>query len=297
MDLLTYSWLIIDIITLAIVLGAKFINVLPGFLQDLMVYGKTRQGKYQKKIHWLQELLLVPNRWFIHFYALGLVWNVFLLLMALLSIVKELDTPFPSMLGIVDTTSPSKVDCSSGFLTLVLLTIQLSRRLYECLFVSSFSGKMHLGHYVIGVLFYFLVNLTVVAEIPLPSHTSCLKLWQQLSWSHCLAVLLFFWASYHQYQCHTILGKLTTWTPDGKKIYKIPHGDWFEHVSSPHYLAEILIYIALFAVMKGQSIRWILVLIFVVLNLTLGAQNTHLWYKEKFDNYPRNRYIILPYVY
>ena len=128
-------------------------------------------------------------------------------------------------------------------------------------------------------------------------YDSCLNPSHQVTWLHCLALLLYFWAFYHQYQCHTILGKLSYWTTDGRKIYKVPHGDWFNHVSSPHYLAEILIYIALFAAMKGQNFRWILVLIFVVLNLTLGAQNTHLWYKQKFEDYPKHRCIILPYVY
>ena len=297
MDALTHSWLIIDIATFCIVLGAQFRNWMPGFLQDIMVYGKARQHKNKKNLHWFREFLLVPNRWFIHFYALGLIWNIFLLAMSLQSVIKE-DTSFPSMLGIDATTSSSKVDCFSVLLTLVLLTFQLIRRLCECLFVSAFSGKMHIGHYVLGLVYYFLVNLTVAAEIPLslPSRQLCLRP-SQLSWLHCVAVPFFFWACYHQYQCHTILGKLTSWTPDGKKIYKVPHGDWFDHVSSPHYLAEILIYIALFAAMRGQSFRWILVLIFVVLNLTLGAQNTHLWYKEKFDDYPKRRYIIFPYVY
>lgn len=108
-------------------------------------------------------------RWFIHFYALGLVWNIFLLAIFVQTIIKE-DTSYPGMHGIVHyviTTSSSQTDCFSVLLTLALLTIQLFRRLYESLFVSSFSGKMHLSHYVIGVLFYFLVNLTVVAEIPL----------------------------------------------------------------------------------------------------------------------------------
>ena len=62
MDILTWSWLIIDVSTLAIVLGAKFRNMLPGFLQDLMVYGKTRQDDSKKSLHWLRERLLVPNR-------------------------------------------------------------------------------------------------------------------------------------------------------------------------------------------------------------------------------------------
>ena len=73
------------------------------------------------------------------------------------------------MLGIdqnIITASSSEMDCFSILLTLVLLKIQLFRRLYESLFVSSFSGKMHLAHYITGVVFYFMVNITVLAEIP-----------------------------------------------------------------------------------------------------------------------------------
>ena len=127
---------------------------------------------------------------------------------------------------------------------------------------------------------------------------SCLNpFYQEITWLHFLGTFLFFWASYHQYQCHTILGKLASWTADGTKIYKVPNGDWFEHVSSPHYLAEILIYVSLFITMQGQCSRWILVLVFVVLNLTLTAHNTHMWYKKKFESYPSHRCIIVPYIY
>ena len=62
MDAVTRSWLIIDVATVCIVLGAQFRHQLPGFLQDIMVYGKARQDKSKKNLHWLRELLLVPNR-------------------------------------------------------------------------------------------------------------------------------------------------------------------------------------------------------------------------------------------
>ena len=64
MDILTCSWLILDIGCLAIVLSTKFKNLVPSFLQDIMVYGKTRQlGQDNSKtsLHWLRQLLLVPN--------------------------------------------------------------------------------------------------------------------------------------------------------------------------------------------------------------------------------------------
>ena len=108
------------------------------------------------------------SRWFIHFYALGFVWNIALLTMFIQNIIDK-RTTYSGMLGIarnVITASSSEMDCFSVLLTLVLLKIQQFRRLYESLFVSSFSGKMHIGHYAIGYVFYFLVNITVLAEIP-----------------------------------------------------------------------------------------------------------------------------------
>ena len=114
---------------------------------------------------------------------------------------------------------------------------------------------------------------------------------------HLLALGLFIWANYHQYKCHVILGQLTAYTPSGRKAYKIPYGDWFEYVSSPHYFAEIIIYIALFLVMQGLSQRSMFLVLFVILNLSLGASITHDWYKKKFDSYPKTRSRIIPYLY
>lgn len=34
-----------------------------------------------------------------------------------------------------------------------------------------------------------------------------------------------------------------------------------------------------------------------VVNLAFAAAETHRWYFRKFDNYPRNRFAIIPYVY
>ncbi|XP_028407729.1 polyprenol reductase-like [Dendronephthya gigantea] len=298
MDTLTAIWIFFDVGCLIIVLAGSFMNLLPGFLQDIVTYGKISPAG-DKDLHSTRKLLLIPHRLFLHFYALGLVWNVFLLARFLQIIIKE-DTSYPGIFGLF-TTSPSQQDCFSVLYTLALLTIQLTRRLCESLFVSSFSSKMHLAHFMLAVAFYCFVNLSVVAEIPKSLsqswYRSCQNPYHSVSWLHCLAFILFSWASYHQYKCHSVLGKLTSWTSDGEKIYKIPYGDWFNHVTAPHYFAEILIYIALFLAMNGQWSRWIFIIIFVVSNLTFSAKNTHDWYKQKFEDYPKNRYIILPYIY
>jgi hypothetical protein len=108
----------------------------------------------------------------------------------------------------------------------------------------------------------------------------------------CAGLAMFCWASVHQYRCHAILYALrpssaqpqrhsyaiihssdefNLCTMGHKKIffcsYSIPRGDWFELVSSPHYLAEILIYAAIGIVLQLQCRAWFFVVGFVVANL------------------------------
>ena len=52
------------------------------------------------------------------------------------------------------------------FLVLLLLCVQVSRRLYECLYVSVFSrSRMHIVHYVLGLYFYTAVGLTALLHL------------------------------------------------------------------------------------------------------------------------------------
>lgn len=47
-----------------------------------------------------------------------------------------------------------------------MLSVQVTRRLYECLCVSVFSdARIHLLHYVLGVLFYTAVALTTLLHL------------------------------------------------------------------------------------------------------------------------------------
>ena len=50
--------------------------------------------------------------------------------------------------------------------------------------------------------------------------------------------------------------------------YSIPRGDWFSLVSSPHYLAEVVIYVGLALTMGLRNWSWWLVLAFVISNLS-----------------------------
>ena len=92
------------------------------------------------------------------------MWNVFLLTKFYQAIVGE-QKSYLDFLRIPPSSS-TEIDCFSVMLTLILLTIQQLRRFCECLFVASFSGEMHVAHYALGLMYYFMANLTVAVEIP-----------------------------------------------------------------------------------------------------------------------------------
>ncbi|RRT60465.1 hypothetical protein B296_00009596, partial [Ensete ventricosum] len=104
----------------------------------------------------------------------------------------------------------------------------------------------------------------------------------------------------------------------GADEYVIPYGDWFRYVSCPHYLAEIVILQGFtyrctdILSVPGDHILWnpgckrrigyynmasFHVCGMSVSNLTFAAAETHRWYHRKFENYPKTRRAIIPFVY
>lgn len=78
--------------------------------------------------------------------------------------------------------------------------------------------------------------------------------------------------------------------------HKMPHGGWFELVSCPHYLAELLIYVAMSVCCGCSSLTWSLVVLYVLYNQALAAQLCHDYYRSKFETYPRQRKAFIPFV-
>lgn len=77
--------------------------------------------------------------------------------------------------------------------------------------------------------------------------------------------------------------------------YKIPNGFLYKYITNPNYFGEIIEWTG-FAVMT-----WCLpsfsFLIWTLANLVPRAIANHKWYKEKFDNYPKERKILFPYIF
>ena len=76
--------------------------------------------------------------------------------------------------------------------------------------------------------------------------------------------------------------------------YKIPHGNFFNFVSCPNYMGEIIEWIG-FSVI-AISLPALSFTLWTFFNLVPRALNHHDWYLENFDNYPKNRKAVIPYI-
>jgi len=119
-----------------------------------------------------------------------------------------------------------------------------------------------------------------------------------VSWNHIFGIAIFVWSSAMQFRSHAILSSLRKDNRGRVVTYQhsIPRGDWFELVSCPHYFAEILIYLSLSVVLSGKSTTWWMVCCFVVTNQIIVGLFNHRWYAETFDNYPKTRKAVIPFL-
>ncbi|KAL3515090.1 hypothetical protein ACH5RR_021992 [Cinchona calisaya] len=207
-------------------------------------------------------------------------------------------------------------------LLLLLMEAQVLRRLYETIYVFKYSpsARMHIFGYLTGLFFYTAAPLslccTCVSEVFQFASNFIQELivkgkdqtqlgesnwWGfvypllKLKWHAWLGAAIFLWGWIHQRRCHEILGLMRE-NSEQVDEYRIPYGDWFRYVSSPHYLAEIVIYGGLLVASGYSDMIWLL-FGFTVANLVFAAAETHRWYLRKFDNYPRERFAIIPYIY
>ncbi|XP_021889256.1 polyprenol reductase 2 isoform X3 [Carica papaya] len=213
-----------------------------------------------------------------------------------------------------------RVWCS--VLLLLLMEVHSLRRLIESLYVSKYSpsARMHINGYLAGLFYYvatplslccsfapevsrFTMNLMAEFVAKGKSQMSAPEFhWEyaspllKLGWCQWIGATIFLWGWIHQFRCHSVLGSLRQHANHVNE-YVIPHGDWFELVSSPHYLAEIVIYAGLLVTSGGADLTIWLLFVFVAGNLSLAAAETHRWYLRKFENYPRSRHVIIPFIF
>ena len=80
----------------------------------------------------------------------------------------------------------------------------------------------------------------------------------------------------------------------GEKVYRIPKGGLFTYVTNPSYFTELVAWSG-FAICTW-SLGGVFILAISAANLIPRAFATHKWYLEKFEDYPKNRKALIPFV-
>uniref|UniRef100_H3C8C0 3-oxo-5-alpha-steroid 4-dehydrogenase C-terminal domain-containing protein n=1 Tax=Tetraodon nigroviridis TaxID=99883 RepID=H3C8C0_TETNG len=81
----------------------------------------------------------------------------------------------------------------------------------------------------------------------------------------------------------------------GESGYKIPTGGMFEYVSGANFLGEITEWVG-FA-LAGHSVHSVAFAIFTAVVLASRAVAHHKWYLVKFENYPKKRRALIPFLF
>ncbi|KAI1888702.1 hypothetical protein AGOR_G00171450 [Albula goreensis] len=268
--------------------------------QDLIRYGKTKNSNRPGFL----QIFDIPKRWFSHFYTVSIVWNGLLLMVSVRAAVlgQELPVWLSGVLAFLTDSSAAVLEgpTLSTVLAQTLLWVHSVRRWWECVRLSVFSGGViHVVQYAFGLCYYILLGLTVLCTdtpnqaegAPMPA------LLAQLQWFHAGGILLFLWASVLQHHCLSLLAQLRTGACGEVQTlaHRVPCGGWFELVSCPHYLAEVLIYTSLCMLSHG-ALTWWLVVLYVLFNQALAAKLCHEFYHRKFQCYPKQRKALIPFL-
>ena len=233
--------------------------------------------------------LTVPQRFFRHFYVIGV----------------------GSFLGAFLLARGAAA--APTVLCLALLTVHTARRLAETIFIQIFSpdARMHVVAYAFGLLYYvtlpfsFLSREEVAAVVAGAGGgiSSAPRGWPPGAAARIsTGVALYAWSSFEQSVAHWQLAALRrSGGGDGDSRARqdfIPKGRYFELVSCPHYLFEIGLYVGLKVVQGAAAAdgQTALLMLWVISNLLASALASHRWYRARFKTYPPARKALVPYV-
>lgn len=82
----------------------------------------------------------------------------------------------------------------------------------------------------------------------------------------------------------------------GETGYRIPHGGAFTLVSGANYFGEIVEWCG-YAMASGGALPAVAFAFFTFANTAPRAHHHHLWYREKFEDYPRERRAVIPFIW
>jgi len=172
--------------------------------------------------------------------------------------------------------------------TAALLCLHFGKRVLESLFLHKYSGTMD-GDFLLPIGASYALNAALTAHQQL----------QVTMYSHAFADPV-----YHLGLVLTVLGQggnfyhhylLTHMRKEGEKTYVIPSGGLFNFVTMPHYFFEILAWLGIACV--TQHFSAFLTVAGMCSYLAGRSVATTRWYRSKFDNYPKERKHLIPFLF
>jgi len=178
------------------------------------------------------------------------------------------------------------------------------------MYVSIFSRHRTLNilSLINGMVFHIATGLSVVADSPalVPQQFGWSDILSSLRWYQVAAFALFAFASKLQSDSLYQLAKMRR-NKAGHIVttgYKLPRGGWFDRlkISSPQFLAEILIHVAIglslgLPFSRSSAFTWWLLTGYIIVNHAYLAYDKQLLYRAKFEDLPRERRMLVPYLF
>ncbi len=318
-------------------------------LKDLATHGKTsmtREAIARDKPS-SPSWVWVSKRCFVHFYFVGIS-------SILITSIYHLESYNETIYHYTGSGILDEITLSRTF-AIILLSVHVIRRAYECLYIQQYrdqSSKMHIAGYALGVGHYLVLplvfweidatngnrNIETRVENQSTGFGNVIRSSERRTihiFSICILTIsaLNIWLQYEQHMHHVILADIRRVPSIQKKVddepnnsilrenqhySRPPYNRWFRYVLSPHYLAEILLYLSFAILLEmapatvqnnhlcGRTTRenpmkfidleqiisflfvakryrhWIL-FIWVATNLTISAMNNYDWYNLSYN--------------
>ena len=291
----------------------------------------------------------ISKRRFVHFYVSGLVSTAIATLFHMNAYYNRRSHHD------IDTETLDKINLTRTA-AVVVLVIHIARRAYECLYIQQYrkeSSKMHimayllgLGHYIVLPLVFWDIDATngsddIFSDVNVRDKIfffgsrivdSATEMDPGAKVFILAMIGILSWLQYEQHKHHIILADIRRFNSLGKKKidaprqnrhYSLPpHQRWFRYILSPHYLAEILLYLSFAIILekasgatmehtveckniRGKNVKNLSILERIIIhllipgrryrhwtlfgwvatNLTISAMNSYDWYSCQYKNF------------
>ncbi|KAG9305164.1 hypothetical protein G9A89_010672 [Geosiphon pyriformis] len=179
-------------------------------------------------------------------------------------------------------------------ITYYLVLAHFIKREFETAFVHRFSHGTMPFHFVFknSAHYHLLSGLNLAFWVYGPWNAVGTLGGKREEWYLWTCVAIWTWAQLSNLNTHITLRNLR---PPGTRVRKIPYGYGFDLVSCPNYFFEIIGWVAILALTKSFA-----ALFFLIVGggqMIIWAIKKHKNYRKEFRDYPRNRKILIPFVF